>query len=343
MTSLGCGAWASGPSRLSGSANGWAPSLLRRVRDRVGGSFLPVLLLLGGAAPMSVAKEAKAESPPAERPLRYTNTVGVQLNPRLGGDEFRIRYRRRLYEGGDSLLGRQNFAGAFGGVAIGAGALRPVIGFELQPLSVLSLGVAYNPVYYLDTFGVAQSYPSPGAHYGSSALGAPNDGPGGSYALFVHQLTLNASLQAKLGALFVRSAVRATHVHAELHGGDRVLYDPTSDVVVYRRGWVLQNDSDLGVFLSPKLLIGARHTLVATWYPRGAFGPGEPRDAHDSPTSRVGPLGSYTFFEGRGGVLDTASVSLVLQWYLAHRFRTGESSPAAVPLAGLAFSFSGDL
>ncbi|MDF2693192.1 MAG: hypothetical protein K0S65_1575 [Labilithrix sp.] len=297
--------------------------------------------LLAAALVLS-ATAARADEPVPASSLRYTNTLGAQMNPRALGDDVRIRYRHRLYAGEGTLF-EQNFVGAFGGVALGAGVLRPIVGLELQPLSALTLGVSYNPMLYLGAFGLAQSYPSPKSDYGSGAIAAPADGPGGSYALFVHQVTLHGSLQGKAGALVFRNAVRATYFHADPHEGDRVLYDPSFDVAVYRRGWALQNDSDAGIVFNKHLVAGLRHTLVVTWYPSGAFASGEPTETHDSPTSRVGPFASYTFFERRGGTVDSASLSSVVQWYVAHRYRTGEASPAALPLAGLAFTVSGDL
>jgi hypothetical protein len=285
---------------------------------------------------------AAADEPSPESSLRYTNTLGAQANPRMLADDFRIRYRHRLYHREGALF-EQSFVGGFAGVAVGAAGLRPIVGLELQPLSVLTLGVSYGPTVYFGAFGLAQSYPSPRSDYSSGVVAAPKDGPGGSQSLVAHQVTMSASLQAKIGPLFLRNAARGMYVHVNVFDGDRVVYDPVADVTVYRRGWALQNDSEVGYFFGKRFVAGMRHTLVVAWYPSGAFAAGEAREVHDSPTSRLGPIASYTLFEGRGGAVDSAAVAGVAQWYIAHRFRTGEVTPAAMPLVGVALSLTGDL
>lgn len=291
-----------------------------------------------------VARPAEAQQLPGPTPktsLKYVNFIGGQLNPRGFGDDFRIRYRHRLYEGG-SPVSEQNFAGVNGGAGFGTVAVRPTIGVELQPLSVLNLGASYNPIYFFKGLGLAQTYPSVTSDYRSPVLGPPISRAGGNYPLLVHQFTFTATVQAKVRSIFARSSTRLTHILTNPRDGDRAYLDPLEDITIYKRGWVVHNDSDLGVFVNKHFLVGLRHTLVAASYPSAAFLPTEPRESHDSPTSRLGPLASYSFFD-RGGVVDTATISTLLQWYIAHRFRTGEATPAAVPAIGAALTLTGDL
>lgn len=276
----------------------------------------------------------------AELGWQSTETVGARMNPVALAADVELRYRHRLYQDSRPLLSL-NHAQVDGGLQVTPAAVAPSFGLELQPLSVLTLRVAYEPVLYFGTSGMAQSYPSPRVRLGGGAFHAVADGPGGAYALTVHQLVLSGSLQARVKAVAVRVRVEAARVQADLHGDDRVVYDGARDILVYRRGWVLQNDVDLLWFASDRLVLGARHTRVTAWYPQDAFAAGDRGTLRDRTTSRLGPLARYTVFRGRGGVVDEWNVIVAAQWWLAHPDRTGRTSPAAVPLAHLAFQLTG--
>lgn len=284
---------------------------------------------------------ARADGANAAR-LQYSNTLGVQVNPRGFGDEVRARFRHPLYAGHGPLF-EQNFVSAVAGIGLSPAALQPKLGVELQPVAALTLGVFYQLSVFTGALDTAQSYASPRADYSSAVFGPPRDGPGGATSLLVHRLVLNASVQAKFGSFFVRNATNAVHVDTSLEKGNRVFYDPVHDLAVYRRGCVVQNDSDAGFFFGKDLFAGLRHTLVATWYPSAAYAAEEPLNATDSPTSRVGPLLNYTLFDGRSGLVQSASIAVLLQWHLAHRFRTGERTSQAVPQGGVTFTVAGEL
>lgn len=292
------------------------------------------------------------EPPPKLETAPFTNqaplqsaslieTIVVQMNPRLFAEDLRMRYAHRLYDSNSKAL-ENNFVAGTAGVTFSGGILRPVIAVDVQPMSILTLGAAYNPTYYWNSFGLGQSYPSPNSDYGSGLFKQPNDGPGGKYAFYVHQLTLSGSLQARVGSVVMRNAARATLASASLHDGDRLFYDPGYDTIVYKNGWVAQNDTDLGYEVPKTVVVGARHSLVLAVYPDGAFLPGEAHHNPNTPTSRVGPFASYTLFADRGGLFDTAKLTLIAQWYIEHRFRTGQSISGAVPLAALAFTVSSE-
>lgn len=277
--------------------------------------------------------------PAAAGDLQFVNVVGGQLNPRGLGDDFRLRYRHALYRGAGPVF-TNNFAGGALGIGLGPGIFRPSLSVEVQPVAPLTFGVAYQPSIYLGVVGLGQGYASPTVDYGSTALGPP---PGDARAMVIHQLLFQGSVQMKLGPFVARNAARLTYAHAMSRGSDRVVFDPIADVVVYRRGWLVQNDSDVGVIPRPGLILGARHTLVATWYPSGAFPGGVREETHDSPTSRLGPIVSYAFLDRRGERLESATVAGTAQWYLAHRFRTGDEAPAWLPLVGVTFTVVGNL
>src|SRR5262249_1953560 len=221
--------------------------------------------------------------------------------------------------------------------------LRPEVGIAIQPLANLSFGVDYSASYYFGSLGLVQSYPSPRADYGSGAFSAPRDGPNSSYAAWVQQLTLHATLQAIVGPIAARNTTRFSRFSADLHGNDRVFYDPVLDVAVYKDGWVGQNDTDLVYPWRSNLMVGLRHSLTIAWYPDAAYGRGGRRDNPNTPISKLGPVAVWQFLQSDGGPIQRGVLLLAAQWYLAHRYRTGDTVNGALPFLGLGLIFSGDL
>jgi hypothetical protein len=275
--------------------------------------------------------------------FQYSGTLFSQMNPRALAVDLRVQYRQALDS--DGLLGG-SVVGAFAGLTTSPGMLRPTVGLEIQPLATasfsISFGIAYSAAYY---FGLlpAHSYPSPHADYGSAVFSGPAEGPGGGYPLLVHQLALNATLQGTLGPFAARSTTRALRFFAGLHGSDTVVYDPALDVVVYKDGWVGQNDTDVLYSSRPDLALGLRHTLTVAWYPSDAYALGEPRENPDTPISKLGPFALWRIFRSERGMVKRADVLVTAQWYLLHRYRTGETVSGAFPLLGLGLVLSGDL
>lgn len=283
-----------------------------------------------------IALDTRAQLAPSDAPLQYSAALFAQGNPRALAVDLRLQYRHPLGDGGSAI-------GGFTSISGGPAGIRPGVGIEIQPCVNLSFGADYFASYYFGTLGLAQSYPSPRADYGSAAFSAPHDGPGGSYALWVQQLSLHATLQAVFGPIAVRSTTRALRFFADLHGTDRVFYDPLLDVTVYKNGWVGQNETDLVYLVSSNFLVGLRHTLTLTWYPSEAYAPGEPRENPNTPISKLGPVVAWQFLQRDGGTFQRGSLLLAAQWYLAHRYRTGDTVSGALPFLGFGLVFSGDL
>jgi hypothetical protein len=287
-----------------------------------------------------LAPVVQAQSAPG---FQYSGTLFSQMNPRALALDLRVQYRQEL--GSDGPLSGSTI-GAFAGLLTSPAMLRPTVGVEFQPLATASLGVsfgiAYSAAWY---FGLlqAQSYLSPRANYGSTVFSGPPDGPGGGYALLVHQLALSATLQGTLGPFAARSTTRALRFFAGLHGGDTVFYDPALDLVVYKDGWVGQNDTDVLYSWRPDLALGLRHSLTVAWYPGDAYSPGELRDNPDTPISKLGPFALWRVFQSERGMVQRAEVLALAQWYLVHRYRTGETVSGAFPLLGIGLVLSGDL
>jgi hypothetical protein len=91
------------------------------------------------------------------------------------------------------------------------------------------------------------------------------------------------------------------------------------------------------------LRLVARHSLSHAFYRRRDFLPGEPVSQPNGPTSRLGPAVTYTFFDRPGARFNRPTVFLLSQWWLRHRFRTGDQSSAGIPYLAIGFSFEGDL
>ncbi len=230
------------------------PSILVRSRRS---SFIPAASKAAACALLLLALEARSQLAPDGAPLQYSATLFAQGNPRALALDLRLQYRHEL-----GAAGSGSGIGGFADVAVGPAGLRPGVRIEIQPLANLSFGADYSASYYFGTVGLAQSYPSPKADYGSGAFTGPVSGPGGSYALWVQQLSMHATLQAILGPFAVRSTTRAARFFADLHPNDRVFYDPLFDVTVYKNGWVGQNDTDLVYPWTSNLIVGLRHTLT---------------------------------------------------------------------------------
>jgi len=297
---------------------------------------IPAAAKLSACTLLLLAPQAWAQLMPSDAPLQYSVALLAQGNPRAGAVDLRLQYRHRLGGAGSAI-------GGFAAVAAGPAGLRPGVGLQIQPLVNFSFGVDYFATYYFGTQGLAQSYPSPHSDYGSSAFSAPRDGPGGSYALWVHQLAMHATLQGVLGPIAVRNTTRALRFFADLHGSDRVFYDPILDVVVYKDGWVGQNETDVVYLGTSNFVVGLRYTLTIAWYPSDAYSPGEPQDNPNTPIHKLGPVAAWQFLQSDGGAVQRGALLLTAQWYLTHRYRTGETVSGAFPFLGLALVFSGDL
>lgn len=274
--------------------------------------------------------------------LRYTNTVYAQMNFRTLAEDIRVRYRPSLYRSEKPLFA-MNFVGLMAGATVAPGLFRPTIGVEVQPLSVFSFGASFEPTYFYNVLGLGQSYPSPTSDFRSGPVKQPKDGPRGSYSFYAPQVTLYATAQAAAGRFVFRNAFKATKLlGVDVNEGDRVVYEPSIDVPVYRNGWWAQNDTDIG-FRQDGLVLGLRHTLVVAWYPSGSRPATEVADNPNTPAGRVGPILAYTLFANRGGLVDAATLLGVVQWHYVNRYRTGTETSAALPLVGAGFTLAGDL
>lgn len=169
--------------------------------------------------------------------------------------------------------------------------------------------------------------------------------------------------------------------------GTNVWYDILNDTLLPARGWNAHIDSDL--LFAPEgagLTIGVRHSFTQVFWGASDFQPNDfcnngmggigargmptamsPLDGcggagyfdPNGPMHRIGPLVAYNFKESYHARFNAPTVFLALQWWVTHRYRTGDRSaqemmlgngtspsdfnPSAFPYIALGFSFRGDL
>lgn len=169
--------------------------------------------------------------------------------------------------------------------------------------------------------------------------------------------------------------------------GTNVWYDILNDTLLPARGWNTHIDSDL--LYAPEgagLTFGLRHSFTRVFWSASDFQPtdfcngpmggvgarGMPTMMSplngcgdlgyfdpNGPMHRLGPLVAYNFKESYHARFNAPTVFLALQWWIAHRYRTGDASQreamlgngvspsdftaSAFPYIALGFSFRGDL
>jgi hypothetical protein len=299
-----------------------------------------VLLTASGAS-----AQALQDGPPPQHRLVYRNLMVARLNPLGLLDEARLTYRYRLYRSESPTL-RDNFVsvGLAPGISPAFGRLGVVV--ELQPLSMLQLWGMYEFVGNFGTFRQFQSFPSPRSNFSDTELNVRDELPAGDarrpYANSGTQLTLGATLQLKLGPVVARSLFRLVRPDMSLREGDRVFYDIYYDVLAPNRGWYFVNDADVLYQTGRGLTVGLRWASSHPFYAPSHFPSGESQENLNT-THRLGPVVAYTFAERDGARFNSPTVLLIVNWWLAHRYRTGADSSALFPYLALGFSFSGDL
>lgn len=305
----------------------------------------PTLLRVATAALALLSLSASAQmltdqAPPLHR-IVHKNTLAGRINPLGLIYDGRWSYRLRLYES-DSKALRDNFIGI--GLAPSATPAFVRLGpyIEFNPLSVIGVWATIQAVQYFGTFGLGQSFPGAQSDFSDSAIRAQSA---------THQVTngwdliLGATFQVKLlDQIIIKSQARLVNAHLNIREGDRIFYEQFYDVGAPNDGWYFTNDFDLlWQGLGGKLTAGARYTATAPFYdPAKHYDPDAAGQPVDNSMHRVGPFVGYTFWNEDGARVNCPTVFLLVQWWVKHRFRTGQDTPQALPLLGLGFQITGD-
>jgi hypothetical protein len=298
-------------------------------------------------ATASATSTYRLDDPPPANRLYLQSITAFRLNPLGLLELLTLSYRSRIMKSTEPLY-QDNFAGA--GLMMEATPAFVRIGpmIEVQPLAILRLWATYQALAYYGTFNLTQSFTSPNAEYSDSRIKElgelPTKDEGGNYATTGTQFTAGANFQIKFGPVAARSAFRLVRSDYDLRDGDRVFYDQFYDVLVPNEGWYFTNDADLLYVTEFGLTAGARYTATYAFYGERHFAPGE-IDLGLNPTMhRLGPFLAYTFSKKPAGAFfNTPTVLLIANWWLSHRYRTGEDVSVGLPYVVLGFMFTGDL
>jgi hypothetical protein len=280
----------------------------------------------------------------------------MRLNPLGLETQLRVGYQRRLSTN-PGVLTRDTYA--FLGLAPKLNPAFAKFGpqIELQPLAIFNLKITGEFVGYFGGFGYLQSAESPTAEYADELLEAGKDAKTNYITNGVH-VAIEPMVQIKLGKLAIRNKWSIEYWKMALDGDDSVFYDSTLDTLVPGDGWVLANDFDVLVVGTPSphkgaLTYGVRWSMVKPYYANDDFVIGDDQDDADNGHHRIGPLLAYTFYDRPFSTFNKPSILLIANWYLSHRYRTGDADSqiipgkfgggAAMPYVVLGFAFQSDL
>jgi hypothetical protein len=279
------------------------------------------------------------QAPPQHR-IVHKNTFALRYNPLGLIYDGKFSYRYRLYES-DSKALRDNFIGI--GVAPIASPAFVRIGpyLEFNPLTVFGVYAAVHFVQYFGTFDLAQGFAGAQSNFSDSAIKANT---ANHVATNGYEVTLGGNFQVKVSSILLRTQAKMIFGQLKLKEGERIYYEQIYDVGAPNQGWTFTNDLDvLYQGLENKLVAGARYTATIPLYdPTRHFDPNALEQSADNAMHRVGPFVAYTFKFEDGARFNTPTVFLLVQWWVKHRFRTGEDTSQALPLLGVGFQMTGD-
>lgn len=281
----------------------------------------------------TLSASAFAETP---HNVVWSNTTAARLNPLGLVSATDVEYRYRLYES-DSLALANNFVGVGAQPIISPAWFRGGPFISIQPASVANFKVGYEYVSYFGTFDQVLSYPDPSAEYDDDTLEAQGEA-GDNAATSGGVFYVSGLLQAKIGPVAVRNALRFSQFNVDLPAGDTVYYEQTWDILVPGDGWIFTNDADVLFLTDFGLVAGVRYNVTNAFYDL-ADGEENP----NGPIHRLGPLISYGVYANPGGKVDSFSVFTLINWHLSHRYRAGQEVSQAVPYFALGIKTTGDL
>lgn len=273
------------------------------------------------------------------------NFTAGRINPLGLVNELTFGYRLQLVSR-DTPLFRDTYAllGLHGFLTPAFARVGPTL--EVQPLAAINFGVTYDFVGAFGNLSQVASFASPTDRWGPDEI-RRNTKAKLNYASTGHLVTVSGLLQARVKDIAFRTATRAMWVDMKLQGGDRVFYDQALDIPMPDRGWTVINETDL-VYMFDRgrargLRIAIRHSITHAFYQRRHFGQAEPASQPNGPTLRLGPAAGYVFFDRPGARFNRPMVFVLSQWWLRHRWRTGEQVHPAVPYFAVGFQFEGEL
>ncbi|MDO9020807.1 MAG: hypothetical protein Q8S73_11550 [Deltaproteobacteria bacterium] len=282
--------------------------------------------------------------------LYMRNSTIARVNPLGFFNDFRLGYRHRIFDRPDlPLIQRNTYWAAAASAALSPAFIRAGAAVEFAPLAVLNLSASFERVQWFGTFNYVASYGSANENFSDSAIRerARTEDPAAAGGWV---LTLQGILQAKVGDLAIRNTTRGVWNSLSLPSARPVFYDIFYDTMAPNGGWTITDDVDL-IYQNTEMgfNVGLRFSAVLPLFPTAAWGadgaalPGA--GALNTPITRLGPLVSYTFREGRHSFFNAPTVFVLAQWWLTHRYRTGgcdECISQGLPMIAIGFAFRGD-
>lgn len=286
------------------------------------------------------APSAKEALPPEHR-LTYTNLAALRVNPLGLENRTTFGYEHRLWDD-PGVLTRDAYVGLKLYPILNPALIRLGAQMEVKPAAVLALRGAVFYEQYLGTFNQLDAYATPTAEHCDDCMRDRHDAGLTVGATTSFEAELGALAQVKAGPIALRHDATFYYADADTPGAT-VHYDQRIDMVVPDAGWSTTQETDLLFVTDFGLAAGARFSVLHAFYRDSDFLPGESTENPNTPAMRLGPAIAYTFFEDPGSRFDKPTLILLSQWWLEHRYRTGQDISQALPLIALAFRFEGRL
>lgn len=297
--------------------------------------------------------EPTAEAPPTIGPgeampveprhrLVYSNALVLRVNPLGVEDRLAIMYRRRL-----STLPGKLWEETYFGIGLTPSFAPSISRFgptvQLVPMAILHLRASYYLIaYYGSQQFKAHPFDSPHDDFSPETIKARGEARQG-ITTYGGQAELSALFQLKFGPIAVRDEVIFYNNNIKLAGKGDVFYDLRHDLLAPGKGWFLSNDTDI-IYVNTKVRVnaGVRATYYHIFYPKGVYEPGDRIDDSND-HARIGPLISYAFKDRPKKRFTKPTLFFMAQWWVKHRYRTGQEISQGLPLMVLGFSFTGEL
>ncbi len=272
--------------------------------------------------------------------IHYQSLTALQWNPLGIQTDLFLGYRYRLYKH-KNLAFKDNFIGPYAILRVNPAFMRIGAALEVQPLTVLTLRAQYEHRAYFGSVGMMQSFASPASEHSDQEMRRRGDEEQ-NYTGTGHQIILQAILKGKVGPIALLNDFAYHHFEMNLRGDDRVFYVSLFDTLAPGSGGVLINSAHLFFVTKVGWLFGVRYTVAEALYSDEDMAAGNLTENPNTPSHRVGPMICYQF-QGRGRDWKAPTLIFILNWWVKHRYRAGQSVPQAVPYGVLAFQFTGDL
>jgi hypothetical protein len=210
----------------------------------------------------------------------------------------------------------------------------------IKPIGFFALTGGYYYNLWYGALGSLRSYSSLADNY---FLPDNFEDSGEDYSSSGHEATIGARLTFVIGPFVFADSADFFWTKMALKDGHTMYYQPLFDIVVENGGWFLSNDADVGFITPFGLTAAVRTSLVHAFYSDGLTESSAAAAGMTTPTVRLGPLLTYTFFDEPPRRFNKPTLVLMTSWWIRNRFRTGEEVGQGVPYVFFAFKFEGDL